>query len=71
MADVKTKSGPKCPKCGIEGADYISSEDSSEQSKGGDAWFNIAYCNQCGHIHGIFNKVSLSPSISLPKFPQV
>lgn len=68
MADVKVKSGPKCPKCGVVGAEYISSEESNEQSKGGDAWFYIAFCNQCGHIHGVFNKVSLSPSISLPEF---
>ncbi|MCX2584535.1 hypothetical protein [Pedobacter sp. MR22-3] len=45
MADIEFKSGPKCSRCGIEGIEYISSKDSTEQSKGGDTWFNIAYCN--------------------------
>jgi hypothetical protein len=70
MREVIIKSEPKCPSCAIVGIEYISSGESSEQSKGGDAWFNIVYCNQCGHIHGIFNKVSLSPTVNmkLPKF---
>ena len=71
MADIEIKSGPKCSKCGIEGIVYIASEDSTEQSKGGDTWFNVAYCNQCGHIHGIFNKVVNSPSVTLPTIPRM
>ena len=69
MAKTEMKSRPKCSKCNVEGTQYISCEDSTEQSKGGDAWFNVAFCNQCGHIHGIFVKVILSPSISLPQMP--
>lgn len=71
MEENQIKSGPRCPKCEIEGIEYISSEQSTEQSKAGDAWFNVAYCNHCGYIHGIFNKIANPPSmapIKLPKF---
>jgi hypothetical protein len=65
MEEITIKSGPKCPSCGIEGIEYISSVDSAEHSKSGDPWFNIAFCNQCGHIHGIFNKISLAPTVKM------
>lgn len=65
MEKIKTKTGPKCPQCEIVGIEYITYEDSTEESGGGDAWFNVAHCNQCGHIHGIFNKVSNPPSINI------
>jgi hypothetical protein len=58
MSEISAKSKPKCPQCGIEGIEYMSSENSTEQSRLGDAWFDVVFCNQCGHIHGIFNKVS-------------
>lgn len=57
--------GPICPNCNVEGIEHISSEDSTEQSGNEDPWFNVVYCNQCGHIHGIFNKVVNSPAIKL------
>jgi predicted Zn-ribbon and HTH transcriptional regulator len=66
MADIEIKAGPKCPNCKVEGIEFISSNESTEQSKGGDPWFNVAFCNQCGHVHGIFNKVGLKPSVKLP-----
>lgn len=71
MAEIEFKSGPRCSQCGIEGIEYISSIDSTEQSKKGDAWFNVSYCNQCGHIHGVFNKVVNSPSVSMPPLPGI
>lgn len=60
---------PKCPSCDIQGLKHIVSSDSLEESKGGDAWFNIVHCNECGHVYGVFNKVSLTPSIKLPDLP--
>lgn len=53
---------PKCPECGVEGIEHIVSEDSNESSKGGDAWFNVAYCDKCGHIYGVFAKYVNAPS---------
>ncbi|WP_313890816.1 transcriptional regulator [Psychrobacillus sp.] len=52
---------PKCPSCYIQGLEHIVSSDSVETSNVGDPWFNIAHCNVCGHVYGIFNKVSLQP----------
>ena len=70
LAESKPKNkGPKCPSCGIIGIEHIVSDDSTEQSKGGDAWFNVAYCENCGHVHGIFNKISISPTIKMPPLP--
>ena len=44
---------PKCNECGPSGVEHIVSTESNEQSKGGDAWFNIVYCKKCGHIWSI------------------
>lgn len=61
---------PKCPSYGCEGLDHIVSEGSAEKSRGGDNWFNIAFCDQCGHVYGIFAKVVHSPTIHVkPQFP--
>ena len=60
---------PKCPSCGTEGIDKIVSHDSEEASKGGDAWFNIVYCEKCGHVYGVFAKHVLNREISMPLPP--
>ena len=57
---------PTCPECAAEGIEHIVSEESTETSKGGDAWFNVAYCSSCGHIYGVFAKRVLGPSLSVP-----
>ncbi len=67
---------PKCPECGVQGINHIVSEKSNQQSKGGDAWFEVAYCDGCGHVYGVFPKHVLShevkPSMNfsagLPRF---
>jgi len=56
---------PKCPSCGVQGLDHIVSSDSAEKHRSGDAWFNIAHCDECGHVYGVFNKVTLKPSVKL------
>lgn len=62
---------PKCPDCKIQGLQYIVSSKSDQHSNGGDAWFNIAHCNQCGHVYGVFAKVVLSPSPVHIPFPRL
>jgi hypothetical protein len=57
-----------CPTCKSQGIEFVISEPSIEESKGGDSWFNVAYCSSCGHIHGIFNKVSNPPTRTVPNF---
>ena len=57
---------PKCPECKIQGLEYIVSHDSVEESKGGDPWFNIVSCSGCGHVYGVFNKISHEPRTSIP-----
>lgn len=32
------------------------SKDREEKSKGGDPWFNIVCCDNCGHVYGVFAK---------------
>lgn len=59
---------PKCPDCKVKGLEYIVSSDSNEESKGGDPWFNIVHCSECGHVYGVFNKVSHKPSMNI-NFP--
>lgn len=57
---------PKCPSCGVIGVDKIVSTESEAKSKGGDAWFEIAHCDDCGHVYGVFPKVVLEPSTRFP-----
>ncbi len=62
MADAR----PTCPDCDIKGIEYIVSTPSTETSEGGDPWFNVAHCNQCGHVYGIFAKTVNRPAPVLP-----
>ncbi len=55
---------PKCPSCEIQGLKYIVSTESEEKAKSGDAWFDIVHCSSCGHVYGVFNKVSNPPTKS-------
>ena len=52
---------PKCPSCGITGFDYIVAAESSEKARDGKPWFNIAMCDQCGHVYGVFAKHVFGP----------
>ncbi len=54
---------PKCNSCGVEGIEHIISKKSKEESKGGDPWFNIVYCDKCGHIYGVFAKHVLNHEV--------
>ena len=69
------EAGPKCPSCGTVGIEHIVSVESTAQSNGGDPWFEVAYCDNCGHVYGVFPKVVLTPSppsppLPLPGFPR-
>lgn len=57
---------PKCPECGTKGLDKIVSEESSQHSKGGDAWFEVVFCENCGHIYGVFAKHVLAHDMKPP-----
>jgi len=54
---------PKCPECGLVGIDHIVSAPSRQDSKGGHAWFEVAYCDGCGHIYTVFAKHVNSHSV--------
>ncbi|KQY87068.1 hypothetical protein ASD24_26700 [Paenibacillus sp. Root52] len=56
---------PKCPECKTEGIEQIISVESTEKSKNGDAWFEIVFCNQCGHVYGVFPKVVYKPTVNV------
>jgi len=53
---------PKCPECKVVGKKHIVSSESDQQSNGGDAWFDIVHCSECGHVFGVFAKVTYSPT---------
>jgi len=52
---------PKCPDCAAVGAKHVINTETTDESRSGDSSFNIAYCDQCGRIHGVF--------ASTPKLP--
>ena len=53
---------PKCPDCSAEGIDRIVSKPSKEKSRENSPWFYVAYCDECGHIYGIFAKHTFGKS---------
>jgi hypothetical protein len=57
---------PKCPECKATGLDKIVSENSKEESQGGDTWFNIVFCSSCGYVYGVFAKHILSHEVKRP-----
>lgn len=60
---------PKCPSCGVTGTEHITCDPGAVTSKGGDPWFEVAYCDQCGHVYGVFAKVTLKPTLSVSDIP--
>lgn len=47
---------PTCPSCNIEGIENMVSKESNETAKNGKQWFDVVYCNNCGHVYGVFAK---------------
>ena len=47
---------PACPTCKVSGIEHIVSRPSDEKAKQGTAWFYVAFCDQCGHVYGVFAK---------------
>lgn len=47
---------PVCPSCNVSGIDKIVSRPSEEKSRENTAWFFVAYCENCGHVYGVFTK---------------
>jgi hypothetical protein len=67
MSDAATDPAqPKCPDCGARGLHHIVSEPSRKESKGGDPWHEVVFCDQCGHVYGVYAKVVYSPRQRLP-----
>ncbi|HFZ2331072.1 TPA: hypothetical protein ACIJ1F_003723 [Citrobacter freundii] len=60
---------PRCPDCQIVGNEHITCEPSDKQSRGGDPWFETAYCSNCGHVYGVFAKVVYEPTRIMPTIP--
>jgi len=59
---------PKCPECKIQGIKFITKSDSEITSKGGDTWFDIVHCTQCGHVYGVYAKVVYPPkAVPMPR----
>lgn len=48
---------PKCPECGVRGAEHIICDDTDVYSENGEPWIEVAFCDQCGHIYGVFAKI--------------
>lgn len=47
---------PVCPSCSTSGIDKIVSKPSAEKSRENRPWFFVAYCDDCGHVYGVFAK---------------
>ena len=47
---------PVCPSCSISGIDKIASKPSAEKSRENTPWYFVAFCENCGHVYGIFTK---------------
>ncbi|KXJ51917.1 transcriptional regulator [Neptuniibacter pectenicola] len=58
---------PKCPECSISGVEHIISKDSEERGRDKHPWFQVAYCDGCGHIYGVFAKHTITASTKGPQ----
>ena len=47
---------PTCPKCNAVGIEHFASKRSVQQSRGGDPWHFVIYCDECGHVYDILAK---------------
>lgn len=47
---------PKCPDCSVQGIDYIVTVGSKQEFPDEKPYFNVAHCNNCGHVYGVFAK---------------
>ncbi|MCY3821723.1 MAG: transcriptional regulator [Gammaproteobacteria bacterium] len=47
---------PTCPKCNAAGIEHFASKRSVQQSRGGDPWYFVIYCGECGHVYEILAK---------------
>jgi hypothetical protein len=47
---------PKCPECEAVGLEHIISEDAKEADDNLNPWFQVVFCNVCGHVYGVFPK---------------
>ncbi|MGG4217299.1 transcriptional regulator [Paenibacillus jamilae] len=56
---------PKCPECKTVGLEHIVSKESDEKSQGGDPWFDVVHCDECGHVYGVFAKITHQPRLKL------
>jgi hypothetical protein len=56
---------PKCPECSTGGKRHIVAEESDLASKDGDPWFEIVYCDQCGHVYGGLSKARACAQCSI------
>ena len=61
---------PKCPECKVEGLKHIYAHDSEQEHGSGDAWFQVATCLACGHVYGVFAKITNSITPSHLPFPR-
>jgi hypothetical protein len=55
----------------VEGVDKIVSTQSLDESMTGTPWFDIVFCDDCGHIYGVFAKNVYSHNMPpMPVNPQ-
>jgi uncharacterized Zn finger protein len=59
---------PKCPDCGIKGIEHITSTPSEKQHGTGNQWFDVAHCDECGHVYGVFVKYTIKPMPKMGPF---
>ncbi|PXZ46789.1 Uncharacterised protein [Pseudomonas putida] len=67
--EQKKLAEPKCPSCSAVGLNCIVSQDSVQQHGSGDAWFQVAHCAECGHVYGVFAKITNPITPKFPSFP--
>lgn len=67
MSNIKAE--PKCPDCKIQGAKFITCCETDAQSRGGEPWFEVVHCSQCGHVYGVFAKIVHEPKRTPIPFP--
>jgi hypothetical protein len=57
---------PKCPSCEAQGIGKIALKETERPTKDDKVCLTVAFCEDCGHIYGVFARASITEEVYLP-----
>jgi hypothetical protein len=57
---------PKCPSCEAQGIGKIALKQTERRAKDDKVCLTVAFCEDCGHIYGVFANAPMIEEVYLP-----